>query len=194
MKKLIIPLILLNLLFFACEKQDNTNQNTVATQDSVTGFTSSLAYKPADSLINPDSGKDVIIAKPIVYDVIVKNPDKTDEWTEECLKNTDAKTLIKLIFQKVYDGELIAYDRLTDEPLTKEEVKEIEQKYDINDVGKLMFEEDWYYDPKRNVFYKVVKSMVFGYERRDESGQVNGYKAGFKVYFGEEKNQNPAAK
>lgn len=122
-------------------------------------------------------------ADTIVCDMVVKNPDKEDLWTEECLKQLKRQPLIDTIFNEIYLGKLQAFDYNTGCPLNIKEVKRLEETsgYSRGIVGKFQFKEVWYYDNKNHTFIKKVHSIIFGYETYDDKGFVKGYKPLFKV-------------
>ena len=124
-------------------------------------------------------------ADTIVCDMVVKNPDKEDQWTEQCLIQLKRRELIDSIFADIYSGSLQATDYETHKVLTMNEVKRIEEipGYNRDIVGKFQFRESWFYDKKVHVFVKKVHSIIFGFETYDERGFVKGYKPLFKVTF-----------
>ena len=132
-----------------------------------------------------DSLKLKTYADTIVCDMVVKNPNKEDVWTEKCLSQLKRDALTDSIFDDVYKGKLIAYDYETQKELSIDEVKKIENKegYKRRIVAKYQFQEAWYYDKQNHTFIKKVYSIIFGYEIYDETGFVKGYKPLFKVKF-----------
>jgi hypothetical protein len=124
-------------------------------------------------------------ADTIVCDMVVKNPDKEDLWTEQCLSQLKRQALTDSIFADIYSGQLIATEYQTNKVLSVKEVKRIEETpgYKRDIVGKYQFRESWQYDKKNHVLIKKVHSIVFGYETYDEQGFVKGYKPLFKVEF-----------
>lgn len=132
---------------------------------------------------NIDSGA-IVISNPIMYDVIVRNPDPNDDWTDYCLANTNIKPLMNVIFKAIYTGRLTPYYYRSDDSIIPiDSVKELESLITKNPIGKLQFQEKWYIDEDSLKFYKKVESIVFGYERKTVNGEVYGYKALFRVYL-----------
>lgn len=127
-----------------------------------------------------------IIADTIITDVVIKNPDD-DEWTEYCLRNLNKEQFIDELFRLVYNGELKPRNFFTEEPMTIDEVKEIEQNEDYRreNIGKVQFEEAWYFDPVKKQMIKKIHSIMVAYELFDSNGDIKGYKPVFKVYFNE---------
>jgi hypothetical protein len=137
------------------------------------------------TIISIDSLKLRSYADTVVCDMVVKNPDKEDTWTAECLNQLKRKALIDSIFDDVYKGKLIAYDFTSHGPLSIKELKKIEESvgYSRDIIGKFQFREAWFYDKSNHSFIKKVHSIIFGYETYDLSGFVKGYKPLFKIDF-----------
>jgi len=125
-----------------------------------------------------------VLADTIISDVVIKNPTE-DEWTDYTLRYLDKKTLVNQIFDAVYKKQLIPYDFFKNTELTIEQVKEIESDPDFSrdKIGKVQFEEKWYYDTKNNTMIKKVHSIMLAFELYNAEGEVKGYKPTFKVYF-----------
>ncbi len=171
-KLLFISIII--IFTFSCQKKIDNNQQKNTKQ---------IPLQEIFPKITTDSNTPLtVIAYPITYDVIVKAPND-DEWTKECLQNTDRQKLIDILFHKVISGELKAHQYLTDTIIPVDSIKALYKRYPLSKVGKLQFEEEWYFDTLNDRFYKRVKSIIFGYELRDNTGEVYGYKPGFKIYL-----------
>ena len=122
------------------------------------------------------------IANPIVYEVVVKNPNPDDEWLSECLEHTNSSSLIKDILKAVEDGRLNAYDYYDEHQLSKKEISTIINENKLTKrTGKIQFVEDWYWDKKSLRLQKEIKKIMFGYEVYTENGELRGYKASFVV-------------
>jgi hypothetical protein len=135
--------------------------------------------------VSIDSLKLKSFADTIVCDMVVKNPNKDDVWTEKCLSQLKREALTDSIFDDLYKGKLLAYDYETQKILSVNDIKQIESKegYSRKIVSKYQFQEAWYYDKPNHTFIKKVHSITFGYEIYDETGYVKGYKPLFKVKF-----------
>jgi hypothetical protein len=164
MKNICKAIIILGIIMVACNRQPATVVNQKV----------NVSY---DSLIL------ISMADTIVCDMVIKNPDKDDKWTESCLQYLQRKKLIDTLFYQVYNNELQALDYYTNKPLCSSEVKKMEKEIsnDRNLIGKIQFREAWMYDAKNKVFIKKVYSMILGYETYDDKGFVKGYKPLFKV-------------
>lgn len=127
----------------------------------------------------------ITIADTIIYDVIIKNPDSTDYWIKECLQYVKIDTFINSLFNKIYKQEIIAYDIFTDKPISIKDLKRLEKEDDFSrkNIAKLQFTEKWYFDSKTNKFHKKLISISFGYEVKNKSGKIRGYKPLFKLKF-----------
>jgi len=125
------------------------------------------------------------IADSISYGVIVRNRDKSDEWQKKWLRTFDRKELVNCIFDAVYSGKLQPYDYFNDEPMSIKQVKEMERKdeFDRSKIGKIQFEERWYFDPDHLKMTKEVYSIMLAYEVYRDNGEFRGYKPSFKVYL-----------
>ena len=124
-----------------------------------------------------------VIAGTVIYDVIVRNPTAEDTWMEDCLRDLDREGLVNMIFEAIYREELIAYDHLSHEPLTVADIKNLEKdaEFSRDNVGKIQFSEEWYFDQDNLRMEKRVNSMSFGYEVFDLTGNLRGYKPAFMV-------------
>ena len=167
-KSLIIILLIAGIT--ACKQQGS--------EPSVTGKAKTLRDTTLLTLLP--------IAESIRYDVIIKNPDTADEWTETCLKGLDREKLVEEVYKAIYAGKVKAYDYYTDDPMSVKQVKEIEKQAesDGTEVAKVQFLEDWFFDPVTFNLYKKVHFIMPAYELLDEKGNVRSYKAAFYVPFG----------
>ncbi len=156
-----------------------------------------FSCKNENSVKFSKNGLDVI-ADTITYTAIIKNPDKTDTWTEQCLSRLDIKAFSNLIFDEIYAGKLKPYNYQLGYVMTLEEVKEFEKEYSRSRIGKALFTEEWYFDKKNTQMIKRVNSVMLAYEImgfqeknplaeeigiEDTTQVVTGYKSGIRVYF-----------
>ena len=163
-----------------------TSGNETAKQVVDTVITEVYVAKPTRFDDEPiDKANVIAVADSITYSVIVKNPDPTDEWTEQCLSRVDRQAIAKTIFDAVYAGKMIAFDFVTEAPLSIEEVKEMEKKegHERKLIGKILFEEEWYLNPEKLIMSKKVNAIMLAYESYNSDGSVRNYKAGIKVYL-----------
>jgi hypothetical protein len=161
MKKLFIPAIIV-LMLFSCRNEKPSPANS-----------SAYEQVPAGS---------ITVAKDIVTEVIVKPDTLGDPWEVEKVAGYNGKVMIDNIFKSIYEGKLIAKDYHSGIPLKIDEVKDFEKEFnDRSMIGKISFTEDWYYDPATSIMVKKVKSMAFGYELRNNEGNIFGYKAVFAI-------------
>jgi len=169
-KTLIIILLIAGIT--ACKQQNS--EPSVTGKAKTLKDTTLLTFQP--------------IAESIRYDVVIKNPDPTDEWTETCLKGLDREKLIDEIYKAIYAEKVKAYDYYTDDPISVEQVKEIEKQAESDGVeaAKVQFLEDWFFDPVTFNLYKKVHYIMLAYEILDEKGNARNYKAAFYVPFGME--------
>jgi tetratricopeptide (TPR) repeat protein len=124
-----------------------------------------------------------LIADTIEYDVVVKNPNKHDKYTEDCLDNLKKNKFLNRIVNAVIEGKITPYDFNTKKPIPPEEIEKIKAEIDINKIGMIKFNEEWYFDPNEFSMGKKVNSIVLGYEVTNAWGEVRGYKPYFMVYL-----------
>jgi len=124
-----------------------------------------------------------LVANPIIYDVIIKNPDPEDRWATEKLEKLNKEALVDLIFNAVESGKVIAYNYHTDEKMSMKEFKALKklEEFDKSKIGEIQFIEDWYFDEVNMKMTKIVKSIMLAYEVYDQFGKVRGYKAAFRI-------------
>jgi len=125
----------------------------------------------------------IVVAKDIITEVIVKPDTLDDPWEVEKVKNYDGKQMLTNLLENIYNKKLIVYDIFTGKPLDPAAVRKIEKEFgsDLSKVGKLQFQEDWYFNPATDKIIKKIKSVSFAYEFKREKGLPVGYKALFKL-------------
>jgi hypothetical protein len=126
-----------------------------------------------------------VIADSISYGVVIRNKDSSNIWREKWLSRLKRDSLVDWLFNAVYDRELKAYDYFTEEPMSIREVKKIEKKDEFkrSQIGKVQFEEVWYFDPDNYRMVKSVNSIMLAYESYRRDSTFRGYKPVFKVYL-----------
>jgi len=125
----------------------------------------------------------ILLANPITYDVIVKNPDPDDTWAEERLESMNLDKLIEIILDAIEEGQVTAFNYHTGETMSMKDIKKLEktEEFDKSRIAKVQFVEDWYFDDKCFAMQKKVKSIMLAYEVYDQFGKIRGYKAAFKI-------------
>lgn len=125
------------------------------------------------------------IADQIIYDVIIKNPDPLDEWTEQCLGGLKRKELVDFIFDGLYDEQFKAYDIFNDHLIPSRTIRKMEEngEFTRDQVSKIQFVEDWYADPGGTSISKKVTEVRLGLEHIDGFGMHLGHNPFFKVRF-----------
>ena len=166
MKPITISSLLIVIFILNCTNQRTSDPPSAGSEKLVTGKLSGL-----------------LIANPIIYDVVVKNPDPEDSWAAEQVKEFKRTDLIDMIFQAVEDGKAQAFNYHTGKKMTLNDIKMIENndEFDRSKIGKIQFIEDWYFDPVNLTMDKKVKSIMLAYEVYDQFGKVRGYKAAFRI-------------
>ena len=150
----------------------------------LSGCQKALERKKATTL-NTDSIQDqyISIADSINYGVVVKNRDESDTWQKKSLENFEREAFVDFLFKAVYEGRLQPYDYFSGEPLSLQEVKELEKNKEFNRsrIGKIQFKERWYFDTDHLQMVKQVTSVMLAYEVYREDGSFRGYKPAFLV-------------
>lgn len=131
-----------------------------------------------------DSSEYSVLADTIITDVVILNQSES-EWIEYTIRKLNNKALVDKIFKAVYSGKLQPYEFFNDTPLTIKDIKALEKKPEFkrDNIGKVQFEEAWYYDTKNQMMIKKVHSIMLAYEFYNSSGEFKGYKPAFKIYF-----------
>lgn len=131
------------------------------------------------------SGNYEIIADTITYSVLLQNDDPFNKWKENALKNLDRDKFTHYLFESVYNGELEAFDFRTNEKLSVEEIKALEEKEEFSrdKIARAQFEEIWYLDTQQHKMRKEVYSIMIAYVVHNDQGKIRGYKPAFKVYL-----------
>jgi len=136
-------------------------------------------YKP-DSL-------ELLLASPIIYDVLVKNPDLEDTWTSEKIESFQKDDFVNIVFEAIYNGKVKAYNYHTGDKMTLKEIRTLEnsEEFDRSKIGKIQFEEDWYFNEKEFILTKKIKSIILAYEVIDQFGEIRAYKGAFLIPLNE---------
>lgn len=147
-------------------------------QSASKGYT---AERGRATALVPDSSA-YLVADSVLYDVLLINPDTTDQWASYCLRKLDVATLADQVFEAVYAGRLQAYQYVSDEPLTIDQVRQIEAQpgNERTRIAKIQFEEQWHFDPQQTQFIKRVVGLMLAYEIKADEGR---FRAGIKVRF-----------
>ena len=125
------------------------------------------------------------LADQIIYDVIIKNPDPGDEWTEKCLGGLKRGELVDFIFAGLYDDRFRAYDIFNDKLIPARTIRKMEEdgEFTRDQVSKIQFVEDWYVDNEGYPMSKRVTEVRLGVEHFDGFGMHMGHNPLFKVRF-----------
>jgi len=176
MKKIIV-LMILTALATSCGERGSERKGAAGTASQESPAATQL---PAGGDLPAGA---VLIASDIVTEVIIKPDPEGDPWEIEKVAGYQGETLVNNIFSRIYDGTLTVFDYHSGEPLSADDVKNIEKEFsnDRTRIGKLSFTEDWYYDPSTNSLYKKARSVTFGYELYNNFGKVYAYRAAFRA-------------
>lgn len=126
----------------------------------------------------------ILVADNIIYDVNVK-AESDDPWDLEKVAGFSGDLMIDDLFEGLYSGKLKARDYHSGKVLSPNDIKKIEQQpgFERNNIGKIQFTEDWYYNPTLQKIDKKVVLMVFGYKTITEDIAGAGYMAAFEIAF-----------
>lgn len=155
-----------------------------------------------------DENKENLITEKIQYDVLIKSPNPDYDWWINNLPGPQRDKVVDWIFEKALSGELKAIDYFN-KPLTPEDIKKIGvdtiyqtllrdyppfEEYDtlivthleINDITKVRFLEQWYWDDDGDEIEKEVIAIAPVIEKRDGDGKFIANHPLFWLYFEEE--------
>ena len=92
---------------------------------------------------------------------------------------------IRSIAEKAEVSVSNIYNYFDETPLTIHDIKELEkqEEFERNRIGKIQFEEIWYYSHDQMKMEKHVYSVMLAYEVYRNDGSFRGYKPAFKIYF-----------
>lgn len=178
MKILKITSLILIIAIVSCKTKENNDSNNNQKIDL-----------GKQSEINKDlliaDKKAVSIADSITYITNVINPNPEDAYYIDSvwLKGAKIQILANQIFKNIYEGKLKAYDYMSGKEMTLKDVEELEKNHKREDIGQILFTEDWYFNEKELKMYKQVNSLMLAYFRYDDSGYVIGNNPGVRVYF-----------
>ena len=161
-------LILLIVIFISgCKNQPEQTGKIVFSSDAMSDFT-----------------VEDMVADSIIYSVTIVNTDSLDSWNDYRLRNINRHKFIENIFENIYSGNLTAYNYHSDEPMTVDDLRNLESMPDFSRdrIEEIMFEETWLYSSTNNRFYKEVYSIVLAYALFTEAGERReGLKAAFRI-------------
>ncbi len=169
----------LAITIFACNNEQTNSNNKQNNKETI-------KIKMQDSLnFVPDKMTSMYeLADTLYYTAQLKAANEEEAlYMNDWVKNLKLKEFSEMIFKAVNEGKLTAYKYGSDIPMTKEEVKKLRKENKNSEIGKILFEEAWYFDEKNMKMYKKVRSIMLAYERKNSEGEVKGYKSGIKVYF-----------
>jgi hypothetical protein len=172
MKKLVFSLIIISgilILSFSCKNGKVKEAVTEAVE-----FTDGV------------SGQ-ILVAKDIITEVIVKPDSLSDPWEIEKVKNYNGRQMFIKLFENISTKKVTVYNNLTGAPLSTDDVRKMQSEIgpDLSRIAKIQFLEDWYFNFSTNKIIKKIKSASFGYMTGiGEAGPVR-YKALFKLKIDE---------
>jgi hypothetical protein len=170
---LITVILYLIINIIACKSENGNTENLNKTPE---------IQIQSDILI---AGKEAVkIADSIMYIANVQNIDPEEAYyMDKWLGGAKIQVLAELIFNAVYDGKLKAYNYMSGNEMTIEDVKALDAQWNRKDIGQILFTEDWFFDSNSLKMYKQVNSVMLAYFRYNEDGELIGNQAGIRVYF-----------
>jgi len=151
---------------------------------SLTGCHDPWSKEPTQSLKTKEFQDNYIrMADSISYGVVIKNRDSGDTWQKKWLETLDREAFVDFLFDAVYSGRLQPYDYFTDEPLSVKAIRKLEnsEPFDRSQIGKIQFEERWYFNKEQLSLVKEVYAVMLAYEVYRKDGTFRGYKPAFKI-------------
>jgi hypothetical protein len=123
------------------------------------------------------------VADSIIYDVVIKNHDPEDDWTEKCLAGLNRQELVDFIFAGIYDDRFRAFDIFSDHPIPAHRIGKMEEdgEFTREQVSKIQFVEEWYIDREDYSMIKRVTEVRLGIEHIDGFGLHMGHNPLFNV-------------
>lgn len=149
---------------------------------------------------------EIIITKRIQYDVNIKSPDVDFDWWVQNIEGQDRENFVRKIISAAYKGKVKAYDACFNTPLTLDQLKAIEnytdtvtlqrsyspyKEYDtiighqinLNQITRIRFLEEWYFQENDIVINKKVIGIAPMIKKYSEEGNFRGYMPLFWLYF-----------
>ena len=130
------------------------------------------------------------VADRIIYDVVIKNLDPEDDWTEKCLAGLNRQELVDFIFAGIYDDRFKAFDIFNGLPIPASRIEKMEKEgaFAREQVSKIQFVEEWYIDLEDYSMIKRVTEVRLGVEHIDGFGLDMVYNPLFNVKLVQDKN------
>lgn len=179
MKLRSIIILALIVTFSACKTEENKETENKKNLGNKTEINT-------DILNAGDSA--TIVANSIMYITNVINPDPAEDYyMNEWLSGAKTEVLANLIFSAVYNKRLKAYDYITGEEMSIQEVKDLEKEWKREAIGQILFTEDWFFDSSELKMYKQVNSIMLAYYRYGDDGTLLGNKSGIRIYLNDTK-------
>lgn len=172
-KTIIILSLILSLT--ACKTEENKETESKENSGNISEINTDL-LNAGDSA--------AVVADSIMYITNVINPDPAEDYyMKEWLSGAKTEILANHIFNAVYNKRLKAYNYITGEEMSLLEVENLEKEWKRENIGQILFTEDWYFDEKELKMYKQVNSIMLAYYTYSEDGFVRGNKAGIRIYL-----------
>ncbi len=140
------------------------------------------------------SANDVVLAELVESKTILVKPEGwDDEYWNSVNKNVDREKIFNIIVNAVLSGKQKAYNILTDQQLTTEEVKQLLENVQVTnsgveamkigpeDISTIRMREKWIFNEKEFKLKKQVTRIDLLLQKLDDNGVNVGDKALFYV-------------
>lgn len=119
----------------------------------------------------------LVVAEDIVYDVEVINPYPEDTWMAESLQSLDHESLVKFVFDGIYQERFSCYDIFEGTPIPLRKIRKMEKdgEFSRDRIGKFQFQEQWILDTVNMTFSKKVTEIRMGVQKFNDAGELTGY-------------------
>lgn len=149
----------------------------------------------------------LVLTERIQYPVFIKSPyEEETDWWRENMEGPKREKFVNIILDAALSGKVKAYDYITDEPLTKEQVNAIfiksdtmmltrtappydeydsviTHKLDRKYIHRITFLEEWYFDEENFKMEKKVMGIAPAMTSYGDSAEIIGYKPLFWIYL-----------
>lgn len=150
-----------------------------------------------------------LVTDRIQYDVSIVSPDPEYDWWVQNIEGSRRETFVKELLEGASSGRVKAYDFVSNQLLTAQEVKNILRRVDtvslerpepphmlydtvlvreisIRDISRIRFLEEWQMDKNSLAVTKKVSGVCPLVEVFTEAGESRGFKPLFWIFFDEQ--------
>lgn len=167
----------------------------------------SIFFSMAACKEKKDNENKLVLTERIQYPVFIKSPyDEETDWWRENMEGPKREKFVDIILDAALSGKVKAYDYITEEPLSKNQIEGIfnrsdtlmltrtkppYEEYDtvINTrldrrlIHRITFLEEWYFDESNFKMEKKVVGIAPAITSYGDSSEILGYKPLFWVFL-----------